>query len=59
MVEIKQDYVVVNVGLKSEGVIPVAQFYNDERELEVAVGDTVDVVLDAIDDGFGQVEGKI
>lgn len=54
VVGIKPDYVVVNVGLKSEGVIPIAQFYNEERKLEVTVGDEVDVVLDAVDDGFGE-----
>ncbi len=56
VVGIKRDYVVVNVGLKSEGVIPIAQFFNDERKLEVAVGDEVDVVLDAVDDGFGETK---
>ncbi len=52
--DIKRDYVVVNVGLKSEGVIPIAQFYDDDRKINVSVGDEIDVVLDAVDDGFGE-----
>ena len=37
--EIKRDHVVVNVGLKSEGVIPIAQFYDDDRKINISVGD--------------------
>ena len=43
VVEIGRDFVVVNAGLKSEGVIPVAEFYNDSGEMEVGVGDVVAV----------------
>ena len=53
IVEIGRDFVVVNAGLKSEGVIPVAEFYNDGGEVEASVGDVVEVSLDAIEDGFG------
>ena len=52
VVEINSDFVVVNAGLKSEGVIPRAQFLNMQGELEVAVGDQVEVALDAVEDGF-------
>jgi len=48
------DVVVVNAGLKSEGVIPLDQFLNEKGDVEVAVGDEVDVALDAIEDGFGE-----
>ncbi|MBL1259498.1 MAG: 30S ribosomal protein S1 [Thiotrichaceae bacterium] len=48
------DVVVVNAGLKSEGVIPLEQFLDEKGEVEVAVGDEVDVALDAIEDGFGE-----
>jgi len=51
---IGSDVVVVNAGLKSEGVIPLEQFLNEKGETEVAVGDEVDVALDAIEDGFGE-----
>ena len=54
VVEVGQDLVVVNAGLKSEGLIPIEQFYNDSGEVEVAVGDKVDVALDAVEDGFGE-----
>jgi small subunit ribosomal protein S1 len=53
VVEINNDFVVVNAGLKSEGVIPRSQFLNMQGELEVAVGDQVEVALDAVEDGFG------
>ncbi len=54
VVEISNDYVMVNAGLKSEGVIPIEQFYGIAGELEVAVGDEVEVALDAVEDGFGE-----
>ncbi|CAK0743418.1 30S ribosomal subunit protein S1 [Gammaproteobacteria bacterium] len=53
VVEITPDSVVVNAGLKSEGVIPRSQFLSVRGELEVAVGDQVEVALDAVEDGFG------
>ncbi len=54
VVDIRQDMVIVNAGLKSEGVIPVEQFYNENGELEVSVGDEVEVALDTVEDGFGE-----
>ena len=54
VVEIKADVVIVNAGLKSEGVIPIEQFYDEDGVLEIAVGDDVEVALDAIEDGFGE-----
>jgi small subunit ribosomal protein S1 len=54
VIEIRPDVVIVNAGLKSEGVIPAEQFYNEQGELEVAVGDEVEVALDAFEDGFGE-----
>lgn len=54
VVEIRADTVVVNAGLKSEGLIPLEQFYNEEGVLEVQVGDLVEVALDALEDGFGE-----
>jgi len=53
VVEITAENVVVNAGLKSEGVIPRVQFLNLDGELEVAVGDQVEVALDAVEDGWG------
>ncbi|OGT89489.1 MAG: 30S ribosomal protein S1 [Gammaproteobacteria bacterium RIFOXYA12_FULL_61_12] len=53
VIGIDGDNVIVNAGLKSEGVIPRDQFLNLRGELEVAVGDQVEVSLDAVEDGFG------
>jgi len=54
IVDVGDDTVVVNAGLKSEGLIPIDQFYDEKGELEVSVGDQVDVALDAVEDGFGE-----
>ena len=54
VVAIDKDVVLVDAGLKSESAIPVEQFKNAQGELEVQVGDVVDVVLDSIEDGFGE-----
>ena len=54
VVNIDSDWVTVDTGLKSEGVVPRSEFLNDQRELEVAVGDSVDVVVEALDNGMGQ-----
>ena len=54
VVQIDDDFIVVNAGLKSEGVIPASQFMNEKGEVEVAIGDSVDVAMDMIDDGFGE-----
>ncbi len=54
VVEIQSDYVVVNAGLKSEGMIPIEQFKGTGGALEVAVGDEVEVHLDAVEDGWGE-----
>jgi small subunit ribosomal protein S1 len=54
IVAIEKDLVLVDAGLKSESAIPAEQFRNAEGELEVSVGDEVDVALDAVEDGFGE-----
>ncbi len=56
VVAIDSETVTVNAGLKSEGVIPVSQFLNEKGEVEVEVGDTVDVSLEAIEDGYGTTQ---
>ena len=53
VIEITSDNVVINAGLKSEGVIPRSQFIGPDGRLEVAIGDEVEVALDAVEDGFG------
>jgi len=54
VVEVGPDVVLVNAGLKSEAVIPVEQFKNDRGEIEVSVGDDVEVALDSVEDGNGE-----
>ncbi len=54
IVEVGQDYVVVNVGLKSEAVIPAEQFKNEKGEMEAKVGEEVEVALDSVEDGSGE-----
>jgi len=54
VVEIRNDVIIVNAGLKSEGIVPIHQFHTPDGELEVEVGDEVEVSLDAVEDGFGE-----
>ena len=54
IVDVGDDMVVVNVGLKSEAVIPLEQFKNERGEIEVKAGDSVEVALDAMEDGTGE-----
>ena len=56
VVEVSSEAVVVSAGLKSEAVIPASQFKNERGELEVKVGDEVEVALDYLEDGFGLEE---
>ncbi len=54
VIEISNDVVIVAAGLKSEAVIPKSEFRDDNGELEVEVGDEVEVALDALEDGSGE-----
>ncbi len=54
VLEVQSEVVIVNVGLKSEGIIPIQQFKDDKGKVEVCEGDTVEVALDALEDGFGE-----
>jgi small subunit ribosomal protein S1 len=54
VVDVTPDVVIVNVGLKSEAVIPLEQFKNERGELEVKPGDSVEVALDSVEDGTGE-----
>ncbi|KEA52495.1 MULTISPECIES: 30S ribosomal protein S1 [Mangrovibacter] len=56
VVAIDKDVVLVDAGLKSESAIPAEQFKNAQGELEIQVGDEVDVALDAVEDGFGETQ---
>ena len=54
VVAVNDDVVMVTAGLKSEAVIAIEQFQNDKGEVEVAVGDEIEVALDAVENGFGE-----
>jgi small subunit ribosomal protein S1 len=54
VMHIDDEVVIVNAGLKSEGVIPTSQFRNENGELTVKVGDNVEVVIEQLEDGFGE-----
>ncbi len=53
VIEIGPEMVVVHAGLKSEGLIPTEEFRDENGNIEVEIGDTVDVALDAVEDGYG------
>lgn len=53
VVLIDHNFVVVNAGLKSESYVPVEEFLNDQGEVEVAVGDFVQVAIEMLEDGYG------
>jgi small subunit ribosomal protein S1 len=54
VVDIDNDWVVVHAGLKSEGVIPKAQFFDENGQLNLSIGDQVKVAMEVVDDGFGE-----
>ncbi|MBS0569263.1 MAG: 30S ribosomal protein S1 [Proteobacteria bacterium] len=54
VIEVRNDVVVINAGLKSEGIVPIEQFRDDAGEIDVKPGDEVKVALDSIENGFGE-----
>ncbi len=56
VIDIDDDWVTVNAGLKSEAIIDRKQFINATSELEIAIGDEVCVALEAVEDGFGETK---
>ncbi|MBT8419305.1 MAG: S1 RNA-binding domain-containing protein, partial [Gammaproteobacteria bacterium] len=56
VVEVLPEWVVVNAGLKSESMIPIEQFASEAGGVDVAVGDEIEVALDAVEDGFGSTK---
>jgi len=54
VVDVRGDVVVINAGLKSEGIVPIEQFRNDAGEIDVGIGDEVKVALDSLENGFGE-----
>ena len=54
VIDIRNDYVVIDAGLKSEGIIPKHQFLDVNGKLEIEIGDSVEVTLDMVEDGYGE-----
>ena len=54
VLDVDKDWVTVHVGLKSEGVISLDEFRNNEGEVQIDVGDEVEVALEAVEDGYGE-----
>ncbi|HSX19816.1 MAG TPA: 30S ribosomal protein S1 [Gammaproteobacteria bacterium] len=54
VIGIGNDFVTINVGLKSEGQVPIEQFQDLNGSLEVQVGDDIEVALDAVENGWGE-----
>ncbi|OZA24236.1 MAG: 30S ribosomal protein S1, partial [Hydrogenophilales bacterium 17-64-11] len=53
IIDIDHNFVTVNAGLKSESLIPLEEFKNDQGEIEAKIGDFVSVAIESIEDGFG------
>ena len=56
VLDIDGDWVTVHAGLKSEAIIPIEEFYNDSREIEVKSGDQIKVSLESAEDGTGETK---
>ncbi len=54
VLKVSDESVVVDVGFKSEGVIPAVEFRNEKGEVDVKPGDVVDVLLESI-----EVDGSV
>jgi small subunit ribosomal protein S1 len=54
VVGIDKDYVWVDAGMKSESPIPRKEFEDENGELDIQVGDEVEVYVDMLEDGFGE-----
>ena len=54
VLDVDKDWVTVHVGLKSEGVVSIDEFRNNDGELNISVGDEIEVALEAVEDGYGE-----
>jgi small subunit ribosomal protein S1 len=54
VLDVDKDWVTVHVGLKSEGVVSLDEFRNNEGEVNIEIGDEVEVALEAVEDGYGE-----
>ena len=56
VVNVDQNFVTVNAGLKSESLISVDEFKNDKGEVDVKIGDFVTVAIDSLENGYGETK---
>src|SRR6056297_702836 len=56
VIDIDNEWVTVHAGLKSEGVIPRAQFIDGSGNCTLSIGDEVQVALETVEDGFGETK---
>ena len=54
VLDVDKDWVTVHVGLKSEGIISLDEFRSNDGEVQINVGDEVEVALEAVEDGYGE-----
>ncbi len=54
VLDVDKDWVTIHVGLKSEGIISLDEFRSNDGEIEIEVGDEVEVALEAVEDGHGE-----
>jgi len=55
VLQIGKKWVTLDIGFKSDGLVPIEEFENHANEVQVSEGDEVEVILDALDDGFGEI----
>ena len=53
IIDILENHVIVHVGLKSEAAVQISEFLNESGKLDLKIGDEVQLILEAIEDGHG------
>ena len=54
VLSIEKDMILIDIGLKSEGRVPIREFGNNEDEINLKTGDTVEVYIERLEDSNGQ-----
>ena len=55
VLQIGKKWVTLDIGFKSDGLVPIEEFQNNASQVQIKEGDEVEVILDALDDGFGEI----
>ena len=53
VISMEENFIILHLGLKSEAIVPASEFLNDSGELDVKVGDEIELTLEAVEDGYG------